>query len=129
MTRVCHHRVWRTRKGMKTVVAMLTDPRASLSANVVGEDTVYAPTAVRVLIAPATGLEPSSTEPTKLDWPLADLATAGEPVKGAEGVRCLVVDGERLDDARAPCRQRQPADQMVERRRRVRAAVPAAAPW
>ena len=40
------------RKGMKTIVAMLTDPKASLSANIVGEDTVYAPTAVRVLIGP-----------------------------------------------------------------------------
>ena len=81
------------RAGMKKIVAMLTDPRASLAANIVGEDTVYAPTAVRLLIAPATSLEPSSTEPTKLDWPLADLATAGEPVKGADGVSCLVVDG------------------------------------
>ena len=41
------------RAGMKTIVAMLTDPRASLAANIVGEDTVYAPTAVRVLVAPA----------------------------------------------------------------------------
>ncbi|HVQ22161.1 MAG TPA: hypothetical protein VMT36_02715 [Candidatus Saccharimonadia bacterium] len=82
------------RKGMKMIVAMLTDPKASLSANIVGEDTVYAPTAVRVLIAPGTSLEPSSAEPTKLDWPLADLATAGEPVKGAEGVSCVVVDGD-----------------------------------
>ena len=81
------------REGMKKVVAMLTDPKGSLPANIVGEDTVYAPTAVRVLIGPAAGLEPSSTEPTTLEWPLADLATAGEPVKGAEGVSCLVVDG------------------------------------
>lgn len=82
------------REGMKTIVAMLTDPKSSLSSSIVGEDTVYEPTAVRVLIGPAAGLEPSSTEPTKLDWPLADLATAGEPVKGAEGVSCLVIDGD-----------------------------------
>ena len=74
-------------------VAMLTDPKASLSANIVGEDTAYAPTAVRVLTGPAASLEPSSTEPTSLEWPLADLATGGDPVKGVEGVRCLVVDG------------------------------------
>ena len=115
------------RAGMKKIVAMLTDPRASLAANIVGEDTVYAPTAVRVLIAPATSLEPSSTEPTKLDWPLADLATAGEPVKGADGVSCWS-SRRRLDDARAPGDERQPADEMVERRHRVRAAVPAVAP-
>jgi len=58
----------------------------------VGEDTVYAPTAVRVLVAPAT--EPVTGTASAIDWPLADLATIGEAVEGVAGLRCAVVDGE-----------------------------------
>ena len=80
------------RAAMNAVVAMLTDPASKLAANIVGEDTVYAPTAVRVLVAPAP--EPVTGTASAIDWPLADLATIGEAVEGVAGLRCAVVDGE-----------------------------------
>ena len=80
---------------MNAIVAMLTDPAASLSGNIVGEDVLYEPTAVRVVIAPATGEEPAAGEPSTLDWPLADLATLGEAVGGGQaGLRCATVEGD-----------------------------------
>ena len=82
------------RAAMKAVVAMLTDPASSLASNIVGEDAVYAPTAVGVLVSAAADAEPSTGEPTVVEWPLADLATIGEPIGGVESLRCAVVDGE-----------------------------------
>jgi hypothetical protein len=83
------------RAAMNAIVAMLTDPAASLSGNIVGEDVLYEPTAVRVVIAPATGEEPATGEPSTLDWPLADLATLGEAVGGGQaGLRCAAVEGD-----------------------------------
>ena len=77
------------RMSMKMVVQMLTDPSATLAGNIVGEDALYAPTAVRVLVAPADG-----TEGAAVEWPLADLATIGDPVGSASGLRCAVIEGD-----------------------------------
>ena len=77
---------------MKAVVAMLTDPASALAGNITGEDALYAPTAVRVLASPAT--EPTTGGAAVLEWPLADLATIGDPVADVEGLRCVVVEGE-----------------------------------
>jgi hypothetical protein len=82
------------RADMKAVVTMLTDPASSLAANIVGEDTVYAPTAVGVLISSAAAAEPSTGEAAVVDWPLADLATLGAAVEGVGDLRCAVVEGE-----------------------------------
>ena len=82
------------RAAMNAVVAMLTDPASSLAGNVVGEDVVYAPTAVRVLVSSAADQEPSTGAPTVAEWPLAELATIGEAIESADGWRCVVVDGE-----------------------------------
>ncbi|MET1232715.1 MAG: hypothetical protein ABWY52_07680 [Candidatus Limnocylindrales bacterium] len=81
------------RAAMKAVEAMLTDPASSLAGNIVGEDAVYAPTAVGVLVASAAE-DPSTGEPTIVEWPLADLATLGSEVEGVQGLRCAVVEGE-----------------------------------
>lgn len=81
------------RAAMNAVVAMLTDPASSLAGNIVGEDAVYAPTAVGVLVSSAAGAEPSTGEPTVVEWPLADLATIGAAVEGVVGLRCAVLDG------------------------------------
>ena len=78
------------RAAMNAVVAMLTDPAANLAGDIVGTDAAYAPTAVRVLVAPATGGAPANGT---VEWPLADLATIGKAVEGADGLRCAVVDG------------------------------------
>jgi hypothetical protein len=82
------------RAAMNAVVAMLTDPASNLATNIVGEDAVYAPTAVGVLIAPAGGAPAAGGTP--VEWPLDDLATIGEPVQGAADLRCVVVEGEDL---------------------------------
>jgi hypothetical protein len=82
------------RAAMNMVVSMLTDPAATLAGNIVGEDGLYAPTAVRVLVSSAAGLEPSVGEAAIVEWPLADLGTIGEAVEGTVGVRCVVIDGE-----------------------------------
>ncbi|MFI5291238.1 MAG: hypothetical protein ACHQ02_00060 [Candidatus Limnocylindrales bacterium] len=81
------------RAAMNAVVGMLTDPATTLGANIVGEDTVYAPEGVLVVVSPTTDLEPATTEPTVVEWPLADLAGLASPVGDAAGVRCAVVDG------------------------------------
>jgi hypothetical protein len=80
------------RAAMNAVVAMLTDPASNLAANIVGEDAVYAPTAIGVLIAPAEGAP--ATGETPVEWPLADLATIGEPVASVAGLSCVVIDGD-----------------------------------
>ena len=76
------------RAAMNAVVAMLTDPTGNLPDNVSSEDGLYEPTAVGVLIAPATG-DPAATV---VEWPLADLASLGST--GPEGLRCAVIEGE-----------------------------------
>ena len=81
------------RAAMNAVVTMVTDPASVLAANIVGEDAVYAPTAVGVLVSPAAG-EPATGVAAVVEWPLADLATIGEPVQGAADLRCVVVEGE-----------------------------------
>jgi hypothetical protein len=82
------------RVAMNVVVAMVTDPASTLAGNIVAEDTVYVPTAVGILISSAAGAEPSTVEPSVVEWPLADLATIGEAVQGAADLRCAVVEGE-----------------------------------
>ena len=82
------------RAAMNAVVSMLTDPASTLAGNIVGEDSLYAPAGVRVLVSSAAGLEPSVGEAAVVEWPLADLATIGEAVEGTDGVRCVVVGGE-----------------------------------
>jgi hypothetical protein len=57
----------------------------------------YDPDAVAVLVRPYTNVE-SVAEPGRHDWPLGDLATAGEPIDdfGAD-TRCVVVTGTEAE--------------------------------
>jgi hypothetical protein len=80
------------RVAMKAVAGMLTDPASTLAGNIKGEDTLYVPSAVRVLAAPASG--PTTGGAAALQWPLADLATIGDPVAGVDGLRCAVIEGK-----------------------------------
>lgn len=83
------------RDAMKAFVAMMQEPRVgALATNVVGDDTAYEPTAMRVLVSPAVpDAEPSPVPPATRDWPLAtDLASFGELVENEKDVRCGVVE-------------------------------------
>ena len=83
------------RDAMKALVALLTEPRASLAASVVGDDTPYEPTAMRLLVSPIDpSAEPSPLPPATRDWPLATgLAELGQVVTDAPNIRCAMVDG------------------------------------
>lgn len=83
------------RDAMKALVALMSEPRASLAANVVGDDTPYEPTAMRLLVNPIDpSAEPSPIPPTTRDWPLATgLAELGQVVTDAPSIRCGVVEG------------------------------------
>jgi hypothetical protein len=80
------------RAAMKAVADMLTDPASALAGNITGEDAIYAPTAVRVLASPAS--DPAAGDAAAVEWPLADLATIGDPIAGVDGLRCVVVEGQ-----------------------------------
>lgn len=83
------------RDAMKALVALLTEPRASLATSVVGDDTPYEPTAMRLLVSPIDpNAEPSPLPPATRDWPLATgLAELGQVVTDAPNIRCAMVDG------------------------------------
>lgn len=76
------------RAAMNAIVAMLTDPRGQLAANVVSDDGLYAPTRVLVVTSPSDGGS------TSVEWPLADLAGLGGPLAEVPTSRCANIEGD-----------------------------------
>jgi hypothetical protein len=83
------------REAMKVLIALVTNPRAGLAGDVVGDDTPYEPKALRLIISPVDpSAEPNPVPPTTRDWPLATgLAGFGAALKDAPNVRCGTVEG------------------------------------
>jgi hypothetical protein len=79
----------------------LSDVRGRLGADVAGPDQPYVPSAVRIV---ATTGDPKGAEDPNMvkivDWPLASLATFGEPRLSAT-VRCGDLTGADLEKVRA----------------------------
>jgi hypothetical protein len=84
------------RKRLEQLVSLASDQSALHSFVVSNSAHRYLPTAVAVLIL-ATGTNPAAAPaPAVHDWPLGDLAAAGEPTGNGSGTRCLVVTGDDL---------------------------------
>jgi hypothetical protein len=84
------------REAMKAVLALMVDPRQLLAAHVTGDDSAYEPTALRIMVAPASANpEPSPLPPAVREWPLAGgLAALGQALGGQPNVRCGTVEGD-----------------------------------
>lgn len=70
-----------------------------------GEEIVWEPYEYPALavyiqaVDPSLDGDPGDVEPNRIEWPLGDLSTGGEPVQ-PEGFRRLVISGEELDALR-----------------------------
>jgi len=85
-----------SRKRLEQLVSLAGNQSALHSFVVSNSAHPYMPTAVAILIL-ATGTNPvAGPAPAARDWPLGDLATAGEPFGKGSGARCLVVTGDDL---------------------------------
>jgi hypothetical protein len=79
----------------------LSDVRGRLGADVAGPDEPYVPTAIRIVAMKSDPKGADDPNMVKIvDWPLADLATFGEPRLSAT-VRCGDLTGADLEKVRA----------------------------
>lgn len=84
------------RELIKGVLTLMQDPRQALAAHATDADSAYEPTALRIIVAPASGGSSPATSETR-EWPLAGgLATLGEALGGKSTSRCATVEGADL---------------------------------
>ena len=86
------------RAAISTLQTKLSDPSTLTGEQPVWES--YDFTALRVFsraLPAATDTTSTDIQPNHLPWPLADLATSGEEVANAQGLRKVVVSGDDLE--------------------------------